>query len=75
MNIKRNASITFRTFSRPTDGGRALGLFILAIFLTGLACSFPSEREADTLAETRIALDVQATLLMQQQVELTQQAR
>lgn len=74
MNIKHNASITFRTFSRPTDGRRALGLFILAIFLTGLACSFPSEREADTLAETRIALDVQATLLMQQQVELTQQA-
>jgi hypothetical protein len=70
----RYSSINLSDIKRPIDGKLVFGVLISLLFLVSLACSLPSQRVAVSLAETRAALDIKATILESQKVEFTRLA-
>jgi hypothetical protein len=56
------------------DGKLAFGVLISLLLFASLTCSLPSQRAVASIAETRAALDIKATILANQEVELTRHA-
>lgn len=72
MNDKRNfPGNSHQASIRDKDVKGILVLCLACLFLAVLACSLPSDRASDSLDETRVALEVEGTILAIEKARLT----